>query len=88
MRVFTNLSITQYAQLTKWCIANDRSMSYAISKALTDHLSSVTSPYDGEANIKVMSRTTPENASAIKERGGTGWRWTTAAIQEMLECSG
>lgn len=83
-RIFTNLNARQYAELTKWCVRNDRSMSYAISKAVTDHLSDVTEPYAGDADIKVMSRTTPENAVAVKERGGVGWRWVNAAVERLV----
>lgn len=82
-RIFTNLNARQYAELTKWCIRNDRSMSYAVSRAITDHINDV-EPYTGEADIKVMARTTPENVSAVKVRGGTGWRIINAAVERML----
>lgn len=82
-RVFTNLNARQYASLTQWCIRNDRSMSYAVSRAITNHIDDV-EPYTGDADIKVMARTTPENVSAVKAHGGTGWRVITAAVERML----
>lgn len=83
-RVFTNLNARQYASLTQWCIRNDRSMSYAVSRAITDHIDTV-EPYTGDADIKVMARTTPENVSAVKARGGTGWRVITACVVRLME---
>lgn len=83
VRIYTKLNAQQYAELTKWCIRNDRSLSYVVSHAVTKYLPRVT-PYAGDAGIKVMSRTTPENAAAVKERGGTGWRWVNACVQELV----
>lgn len=88
VRIFTNLNAKQYAELTKWCVRNDRSMSYAISRAVSDHLIAVEAPYSGEADIKVMSRTAPENAAAVKERGDIGWRWINAAVERLCTSSG
>lgn len=83
-RIFTNLTTRQYADLTRWCTRNDRSISYAVSRAVTDHLGDV-EPYRGDAGIKVMSRTTQANATAVKARGGIAWRWINACVQEMLD---
>lgn len=82
-RVFTNLNADQYLALTRISIRDDRSISWLVSKAITDHIDAV-EPYSGDADIKVMARTEPENVASVKARGGTGWRWINAAVERML----
>jgi hypothetical protein len=82
-RVFTNLTADQYLKLTRISIRDDRSISWLVSKAITDHIDAVEA-YTGDATIKVMARTTPENIASVKGLGGTGWRWINAAVDRML----
>lgn len=83
VRIFTNLNDEQLLKLTALSIRQDRSISWLISRAVTLHLDDVT-PYEGDADHKVMSRTTPENAERVKAKGGTNWRWVNACVERML----
>lgn len=83
-RIFTNLIARQYASLTQWCIRNDRSMSYAVSRAITDHINDV-EPYTGDADIKVMSRTSEANAQALRAYKGKSWRYVNACVQRLID---
>lgn len=83
-RIHTNLTGKQLAALTKWCIRNDRSTSYAVSQAVTRFLGTV-EPYEGEADYKVMSRTSEANATALKAYHGKAWRYVNACVQRLID---
>lgn len=83
-RIHTRLNATQLAALTKWCIQNDRSTSYAVSHAVTRFLGTA-EPYQGDAGYKVMSRTTEANVAALNEYRGEMWRIVNGCVQRLLE---
>lgn len=84
-RIHTLLTREQYIKLTKLSIRDDRNEAYLVSRAIERYLPTVTEPYRGEAGVKIQVRTAPENIEAVKERGGTAWRWINAAVEEMLK---
>lgn len=85
MRIFTNLTARQLADITKLSIREDRSISWLISRAVTLYIDDIL-PYEGSADFKVMARTTPENGEKIKQfPHGTQWRAVNAAVQKLLD---
>lgn len=83
-RIFTNLTSDQFLSLTKIGIQDDRSMSWLVARAVSLYISKVR-PFEGEANIKVMSRVPASSAKAVRDLPpGKQWRYVNAAVQELI----
>lgn len=84
-RVFTNLTTAQLAALTVISVKEDRSLSWLVSKAITDHIDTV-QPYEGDADEKVMARTSPANVAKLaKCEANKRWRYINACVQRLID---